>query len=115
MLCRLSFVAMREQKGQSRRPLPLGFAGGEKLIDDHLCAVCEIAELRFPDHERSRIGEAVAIIESHDGGFGEKTVVDGVATLIGAQVIERGITFARFGIIENRMSVIKCSTLGILA
>ena len=48
----------------------------KKLVDDHLRAVREVAELRFPDHERHRIGERVAVFKAHHAGFGEVAVVN---------------------------------------
>lgn len=50
----LAFVAVRQEQRQARDPAPLGFASGDELVDHHLRAVGEVAELRFPDAQRIR-------------------------------------------------------------
>src|SRR5207302_873969 len=44
----LAFVTVRQQQRDSARPLPFRFRGNDELVDDRLCAVGKIAELRFP-------------------------------------------------------------------
>ena len=56
----LAFITMRQQENESVRLTPLGFRGRQELVDDDLRAVYEIAELRFPKHERVRLDEADA-------------------------------------------------------
>ncbi len=58
MLRALAFVAVRQQQRDAGQQAPLGFAGGDELVDDDLRAVGEVAELRFPQHER--FGEVAA-------------------------------------------------------
>ena len=72
----LAFVAMRQQQDDAAQAAPLGFTRRDELVDDHLCAVGEIAELRFPDHQRVRCGGRVAILERHDRFFTEQRVDD---------------------------------------
>ena len=60
----LSFVPVGEQEDQIARLAPLRFRAGDEIIDDHLGAVGEIAELSLPYHERQRIGSAVAELEA---------------------------------------------------
>ena len=55
---------------------PLVFAGGDELVDDDLRAVGEVAELRFPEHERLGKVAAVAVLEAEHGGFGKRGVID---------------------------------------
>ena len=47
-----ALVAVRQQQREARRLAPLGEAGDEELVDDHLRGVHEVAELRLPEHER---------------------------------------------------------------
>jgi hypothetical protein len=44
----LAFIAVGQEHHEAARAQPLGFAGGDELVDDRLRAVGEIAELRFP-------------------------------------------------------------------
>jgi hypothetical protein len=41
---------MRKQQRQARLAHPLGLTSGQKLVNDHLRGVREIAELRLPHH-----------------------------------------------------------------
>ncbi len=45
-------VAVREQQRQPRGLAPLRQAARDELVDDHLGAVGEVAELRLPEHQR---------------------------------------------------------------
>ena len=54
----LSFVSVRQQQNQAAQQVPLVFAGDDELIDDDLRAVGEVAELRFPHHQRLRDNRA---------------------------------------------------------
>ena len=65
----LAFIAMRQKQEQTRHAKPFPLAAGKELIDDHLRAVGEIAELRFPKHESIRFGKAIAIFEPQHGFF----------------------------------------------
>ena len=67
MLRPLPLVAVRQQQHQPAGLAPLGFGAGDELVDHDLRAVGEIAELRLPQHQRQRIGHAVAELESHHG------------------------------------------------
>jgi hypothetical protein len=59
-----ALVAVRQQQRQSRGLAPLGQAAGDELVDHHLGAVGEVAELRLPEHQRlGRLG-AVAVLEA---------------------------------------------------
>src|SRR5205807_6711537 len=72
MLRSLSFVTVRQQHRQPAVLSPLLLGAGDKLVDDDLGAVDEVAELRFPDDQRRRIGYRVAILESEYAVFGEQ-------------------------------------------
>ena len=59
-----ALVAVRQQQRQARGLAPLGQAGDDELVDDHLRAVDEVAELRLPEDERlGRLGR-VAVLEA---------------------------------------------------
>src|SRR5580698_4356445 len=62
----LAFVAVREQHHDAGEQVPLGFAGGDELVDDGLGDVDEVAELGFPENERFGIVAAVAVFEAED-------------------------------------------------
>src|SRR6185437_6368454 len=83
MLGALPFLAMRKQQHQAARLPPFGFRRREELVDDHLRAICEITELRLPDHQRQGIGDAVAELETHHCELAQRAVVDVEARLSG--------------------------------
>ena len=68
----LPFVAVRQQQHQAGEQPPLVFAARDELVDDDLRAVREVAELRFPQHQRLGIVAAVAVLEAQDAGFGKR-------------------------------------------
>src|SRR5208283_5921463 len=87
----LALVAMRQQQHQAGGQAPLVFAGAKELVGDHLRAVDEIAELRFPENERLGIVAREAIFKAHAAGFGERGVVNFAKSLIWRKMCEREI------------------------
>ena len=69
MLRPLPFVPVRQQQRHARQQAPLVFARRNELVDDDLRAVREIAELRFPQHQRLRIIAAESVFESQHRRF----------------------------------------------
>ena len=57
VLWSLSFVAVRQQQNEPGWLPPLGFSRREKLVDDDLRAVDEVAELSFPQDQRFRLAK----------------------------------------------------------
>ncbi len=53
---------------------PLVLAGRDVLIDDRLGDVVEIAELRFPHHQRVFRDDRIAVFESEHAGLGKRAV-----------------------------------------
>ena len=72
----LPFVAVRQQKRQACRLTPLREARDDELVDHDLRAVDEVAELRFPEHERLRCRDRVAVLESEARILRKRRVVD---------------------------------------
>ncbi|OWK23592.1 hypothetical protein AJ87_34715 [Rhizobium yanglingense] len=110
----LTFVTMRQQADETRHAQPLAFARRNELVEDDLRTVCEIAELRFPERERVRARQRIAVFEAENGLFGEHRVDDLVAGLRRRQVGERDIT--RFGllIVKDRMALRESAAFAIL-
>ena len=69
MLRPLPFIAMRQQADETRHAQPFTFARGDELVEQHLGAVGEIAELGFPHRKRIRLGQRVAVFEAKHGFF----------------------------------------------
>ena len=76
MLGSLSFIAVRQEKNERRLLLPFGARRREELVDDHLRAVGEIAKLGFPEHQRLRCVDGIAIFEANRRILGQRAVVD---------------------------------------
>jgi hypothetical protein len=81
-----SAQAVRQQQHQAAQAVPLVLGRRDELVDDHLCGVHEVAELRFPADQRVGRVERVAPFEADDAGFGKRAVVDFQVRLVGAQV-----------------------------
>src|ERR1700730_11124445 len=111
----LAFVAMGKQKGDPGRKPPLVFAGADKLIDDDLRAVDEVAELRFPQNESVGIVARKVVLEAKASCFGERGVVNFAKSLRGRQMRQWQVLVLVLGIHENRMALVKGAALGILA
>ena len=68
----LAFVAVGEKQHEAGEQVPLGFSGGDELIDDGLRDVHEVAELRLPEDESLGIVAAVAVFEAEYALLGER-------------------------------------------
>ncbi len=94
---------------------PLRLPRSDELIDDDLRAVDEVAELRFPEHERFRFCDAVSVLESDARVFGERAVVDFERRLRARRKCWSGIqTSRRRRIVKDGVAVAERSALGIL-
>src|SRR5215470_19442014 len=103
MLRSLSFVTVRQQHDEAAHAQPFGLAGTQELVDDDLRAIGKIAELRLPQHQGARIGEAVAVFEADDGGFGKRAVDDLEWRLPRTDMVDRDI--ACFGLLVDQYGV----------
>ena len=83
----LPFVAVRQHHRETAGTAPLGLARGDELVDDHLGAVDEVAELGFPDHQAVGFRAGVAILEGQHGFFGKHRVDDDELGLILGDVL----------------------------
>ena len=64
----------------------------DELVDHHLRAVGEVAELRFPDHQRVRLGAREPVFESEHGFLGEHRIDHQEASLVAAEVLQRHVS-----------------------
>ena len=115
MLGALAFIAMGQQHHQTRHAQPLALAGRDELVDHHLRAVHEIAELGFPDGQRIGLGKRIAIFEPEHGLFAQKRIDDLIARLPLTQIVERGIGLLDFLIVKHRVPLGEGAPLHVLA
>ena len=111
----LALVAVREEHGDAGEQAPLGFAGGDELIDDDLRAVGEVAELCLPEDERFGVVAGEAVLEAEDGGFGEEGVVDLELCLALAKVLEGDVLLFGLDIGEDGVALVEGAAFGVLA
>ena len=115
----LPFVAMRQQHHQPAQPAPLGFAGADELVDHHLGAIGEIAELRFPDHQFVRLGRSVAVLEAEHRLFRQHRIDHQEARLLVGYVLQRdvhaGIPFLPVLVVQHGMAVEERAAPAVLA
>ena len=119
MLGALAFVAVRQQHHEAADAAPLHFARRDELVDDHLRAVGEVAELRFPDHEARRIGSRVAVFEAEHRLFGEHRVDDLERRLARLDVLQRnpgaGVPFFAVLVVQHRVAMRERAAADVLA
>ena len=115
MLRPLPFVAVRQQADEARHAQPLALARRDELVEHHLRAVGEIAELRLPQRQRVGLGERIAVFEAEHRLLGEHRVDDLVARLPVADMVERDV--ARLGLLvdQHRMALRERAALAVLA
>ena len=111
----LAFIAVRQQQHQARHAQPFHFARGDELVDHHLRAIGEIAELRFPQHQRLGLGEGVAIFEAQHRFFRQQRVDHFEFALAVADMVERQIALFGFLIDQRGMALAERAARGILA
>src|SRR3546814_4633250 len=90
-----------------------------ELIDHHLRAVDEIAELGFPDRKDIGFGRCVSVLERQDGLFGKHGIDNGVWRLVIGDILQRNVgavvpAFALL-VVQHGMAVRKRAPPGILA
>src|SRR5580704_554091 len=114
MLRALPFVAVRQQQNQAARLAPFGFGAGNEIIDENLSAVRKIAELRFPENQSKRIGQAVTEFETHHGVFAERRIEHIEPRLICRKVPQRNKSIAGLAVVKFQMALAECSAPAIL-
>ena len=115
MLRTLAFIAMRQEDGQAAETTPLGKAGGDELVEDHLGAVGEVAELRFPHHQGFRIGGGITVLEAQHTLLRQQRVVDREAVFAGHQRLQRGVACAVLVVMHGGMAMEEGAALHVLA
>jgi hypothetical protein len=101
----LALKTVRQQQDDAAHAQPLGFAGTDELVDDHLGAVGEITKLGFPQDQGLGVGEGITIFESENASLAKRAVHDFELGLIAANLAQREITFFRFLIDQGGVTV----------
>src|SRR5437588_2591161 len=114
MLRPLTFVAVRQQQHEPAVALPFCLARGEELIDDDLCAVSKVAELRFPEDELVRRVKRIPVFEAQYRGLGEEAIVDHEPRLLRPKGVERVIGLARAGVVQHCMALTESAAPAVL-
>ena len=115
MLRPLAFIAVRQQADEAGHAQPLALARRDELVEHHLRAVGEVAELRFPQRQRVRLGERIAIFEAEHRLFREHRVDDLVVGLRRRQIVERDVAGLVALVVEHRVALREGAALEILA
>ena len=111
----LALIAVRQQADEARHAQPLALARRDELVEHHLRAVGEVAELRLPQRQRVRLGQRVAVLEAEHRLFREHRVDDLVAGLAFADVVERGVALLGLLVDQHRMALREGAALAVLA
>ncbi len=100
---------------EARHAQPLALARGDELVEHHLRAVGEIAELRLPQRQRVGLGQRIAVFEAEHGLFRQHRVDDLVARLLAAEMVERGVALLGLLVDQHRMALREGAALAVLA
>src|SRR5438309_3233056 len=101
----LALVAVREEQHEAAHALPLRLRAGEELVDDHLRAVDEVAELRLPEDQPARVGEAHAELEAEHGVLGQHAVDDAEGRLVAPDVVEWDVLVVGVDVVEDGVAL----------
>src|SRR2546426_7254938 len=111
----LAFVAMGQQQREPRRLAPFRQPSDQELVDDHFGAVGEIAELRFPKHQRVLCLHGVAVLESQARILGEGAVVQLEWALGVGKMLDRRMPLPGLDVMQHEVPLTERATLGVLA
>ena len=114
MLRALTFVTVRQEQHEARVLLPLRTIGDHELIDDRRGDVGEIAELRFPAHQRVGGCGAESVLEAHHCGFAERTVGDFHPRLRIRHMLQRRVGVAVVRVVQHRLTMTEGAALDVL-
>ena len=115
MLRPLALVAVRQQADEAGHAQPFALARGDELVEHHLRAVGEVAELRLPQRQRVRLGERIAILEAEHRLFRQHRVDDLEARLAVAEMVERGVALLGLLVDQHRVALREGAALAVLA
>src|SRR4249919_4139536 len=115
MLGAVALVAVWEEQGQPRGLAPLRESGDDELVDRHLRAVDEVAELRLPADEGLGRGHRVAVLEREAGRLGERRVVDLERRGRLAEVLDRREELSVLRVVQNEVAVRERAARRVLA
>src|ERR1700758_3324870 len=111
----LTFVSMRKEQNDAARSLPFRLRTDDKLIDHHLGAIHEIAELCFPEAEHVRIVHRISVVEPQNGSFGKHAVINAKTGLALLQVRQGNEPVPSNRIKKNRLPLTEGSPPAILS
>ncbi len=110
-----SLVSVRQQQGEAAGLAPLGLAGDDEAVDDHLAGVGEVAVLGLPEHQGVGHRRRVAVLEAEAGGLRERAVVQLERRRGVAQVLHRAVLEAGVLVVQDEVAVGEGAALGVLA
>ena len=111
----LPLVAVRQQADEARHAQPLALGRRHELVEHHLRAVGEVAELGLPHHQGIGLGQGVAVLEGQHRLLRQHRVDDLEAGLVGRHVLERRVLALGLLVDQHRMALREGAALAVLA
>ena len=115
MLRTLALVAVRQQADEARHAQPLALTRRQELVEDHLGAVGEVAELGLPTGQRHRLGHRVAVLKPEHRLFRQHRVDDLEPGLIRGDVLQRRVAALVLLVDQHRMALRERAAFDVLA
>lgn len=114
VLWSLAVHAVGEHDDESALDSPLGFAGGDEVVDHDLRSVGEVSELGLPEGEAVGVLEGVAVVEAEDAVLAEEGVVDVEEVLLSLELPERVVLVVSLLVVDHRVAVREGASLAVL-
>ena len=111
----LPFETVGEEKDNTRALTPFLFSRGNEFVDDGLCTVDKVTELRFPHDECIGALHRVAILESEGRVFTQKRVIKPQACLVFCHVHQRQPLLTVLPVVKDGVPLHERSAPGVLA
>ena len=106
---------MGQEQDQAAEPLPFVLRADNELIHNRLGGIPKIAVLRLPYNQGVGIIQAVAIFETENAGFRERTIENLDRGLVRGQVLKGRVSVAILKIMQHRVPLAESPALGVLS
>src|SRR3954453_10388732 len=105
-----AFERVWQQEHKAAEAPPLVFGARNKLIDDDLSSVHEVAILGFPKDEAFGVVERIAVFETHRARFAERAVDHLNACLTRCKILKDVVKSAIDDVVQHGVTMAKCAS-----
>jgi len=114
VLWTLAIVTVRQRDNQTGTLQPLGFTGGDELINDALSVVGEVTELSLPHNKGVGGGQRITVLEAETTELTQRGVRDDEAALLVTDVLQGSVGTLSLLVVQYGVTLRESTTLNIL-